>query len=635
MLKRIFLIGLALLLVVSVGLVYSNNQRIKQLIIKYLGKDTHRKIYILAQKNNELTSFNWTPEICINEISFTSGLKDDSIKGHFWVELFNPGNKSYNLSRHVLSLKYINNSEWVFPNRNIPPRGYLLVQLSGLDKSDYYADLHTNFSASPKDILILSKLDKNLNRVIDSVELVIPEIGKSISRIPDGKDFRIAVASPENANNKAGIVLMLDDKRIDNHIEFRELFSRSGARFTFDINASYRCQFHKKDNENGLCTDFGESLSDDQIDNYRKLIQDGHELGNHHYNHISVDEYINKHGEHEYLKRQIFSMDSVFEKNELPHIKSFVYSNHIRNNETDELLKLRYYNFRGVSSDTLQFKWQNERLLSGFRLDHRAEQPEFLYEILFDIMPGLIKSENVAIMWGHGVTNLYEPVNFYTSDRTLSILIQRARELGLKFYTQSELYTSTKPIKITVFQPDTSVINIRSQKIPFIILENISDFPVDIKGFYLNKNRNADDNYQIASTIVLEPGEKSKFFFSGMDSVFSKNEIHANFQLDSTDRIYLLWPDNQTVLDRLLAGHEIFLTSQTIIIPLSSDFAVSVFDKNNLLLPNEDFEWFSSDDNIFTVDQKGVLNPTNKGTAEVALKSKFTGKVLKISVRIF
>ncbi len=630
MLKRILFLSIFLVLAISAILFYFNNQQIKRTIIKFLGRDIHRKVYLLSLKNNELRSFSWTPEVCINEISFT--LKDDTINGHFWVELFNPDNKSYNLAGHFLCLNNKENTVWAFPNRHIPPRGFLLIELSGLDLSDYYADFHTSFTASENDVLLFCKLENKLNEVLDSIILIVPEKGKSLSRIPDGKAFGIAQSTPGNANNKAGIVLMLDDKRIDNHIEYRQLFNKFGARFTFDINASYRCQFYKKDNENGFYTDFGESLSDEQIKNYKKLIQDGHELGNHHYNHIRVDDYIKKHGEYEYMKRQIYSMDSVFEINDLPRIKSFVYSNHKRNAETDELLKLRYYNFRGVSSDTLQFKWKNERLLSGFRLDHRAEQPEFLYDILFKIMPKLIKTQNVAIMWGHGVTDLYETVNFYTSDRTLSILIQQARELGLKFYTQSELYTSVNPIEMTFHMTDSARNIYRNEDFPFVNLKNTSDFPIDIKGFYLNKNRSADNNYQITSTIVLEPDESSKFYFSGLDSVFSKNEIHLNFQLDSTDRIYLLWPDNKTVLNRHLVGQEKFITSEAIKITLGSKQNVSVFDQKNLQVPNEDFEWFSSDDNICTVDQTGVLKSTNKGIAEVALKSKFTGKVLKINV---
>jgi hypothetical protein len=633
--KRIGILILIFLFSFFAVMAYFNFQQIKKALLKFSGKDTHRKVYLLSQKNNELASYSWSPDVCINEISFTSGLKDDSIKGHFWVELFNPGNKSYNLSRHVLNLKNIENAEWVFPNRNIPPRGYLLVQLSGLDKSDYYADLHTNFSASPNDFLLFGRLDENLYQIIDSVELTLSENGKSLARIPDGKAFGISQSRPGIANNKAGIVLMLDDKRIDNHIEFRKLFSKSGARFTFDINASYRCQFHKKDNEIGLYTDFGEALSDNQIENYRTLVQDGHELGNHHYNHIRVDEYINKHGEDEYLKRQIFSMDSIFEKYNLPLIKSFVYSNHIRNIETDELLKLRYYNFRGVSSDTLQFKWQNERLLSGFRLDHRAEQPEFLYEILFDIMPGLIKSESVAIMWGHGVTNLYEPVNFYTSDRTLSILIQRARELGLKFYTQSELYALTNPIQMSVYLPNPDKSEKMYDKYPSVSLKNISDYPIDLKGFYLNKNKSIDKNYQIAENLILQPYDSCRFFFAENNPGSSNNRFHVNMHMDTADRIYLLWPDNQTVLCRQIVGKETLRTSVSVKTELDSDLLLSVFDQNDHLLPNDDFDWYSSDDSLIIVDNTGVIRSKKRGKAEIAIKSKFTGEVLKVDVLVF
>ncbi len=630
MLKRIVFLSVFLVLSVSALLIYFNNQQIKRTIIKFLGKDMHRKVYLLSLKNNELNSFHWSPGVCINELSFIGKHKNDSIFS--WIELYNSGNEPYNLAGHYLMVKGIETEEWVFPNRNILPRGYLLIFLSGLDSCNYYSDLHTSFTVAPVDSLVFGKIVNGSRKILDGISIPNDVMKDSYSRIPDGKAFGIAQSTPGIANNKAGIVLMLDDKRIDNHIEYRQLFNKFGARFTFDINASYRCQFHSKDNNFGLHADFGKSLSDEQIKNYKNLIYDGHELGNHHYNHISADDYLKKFGEIDYMRNQIYSMDSVFEINDLPRIKSFVYSNHKRNAETDELLKLRYYNFRGVSSDTLQFKWQNERLLSGFRLDHRAEQPEFLYEILFNIMPKLIKNENVAIMWGHGVTDLYEPVNFYTSDRALSILIQRARELGLKFYTQSELYSSVNPIEMTFHMTDSARKIYSNEDFPFVSLKNTSDFPIDLKGFYLNKNRSADNIYQITSTIVLETDESSKFYFSGLDSVFSKNEIHLNFQLDPTDRIYLLWPDNQTILCRKLVGQEIFLTSQVINIPSGSMLTVSVFDQKGFRLPNEDFEWFSSDDNIFTVDQTGVLKSANKGAAEVALKSKFTGKVLKINV---
>ncbi|NGO37908.1 hypothetical protein G4L39_00615 [Limisphaera ngatamarikiensis] len=92
-----------------------------------------------------------TPPVWITEILAgavrTNGLTDEDGDLQDWIELYNPGTEPVNLAGWTLSDDRSAPARWVFPERILPPNGYLVVFASGKDRrpTDPSRPLHTNF----------------------------------------------------------------------------------------------------------------------------------------------------------------------------------------------------------------------------------------------------------------------------------------------------------------------------------------------------------------------------------------------------------------------------------------------------------------------------------------------------------
>jgi len=88
----------------------------------------------------------WITEILAGAVS-TNGLVDEDGEPQDWIELYNPGTEPVNLAGWSLSDDPSAPARWVFPERVLPPNGYLVVFASGKDRrpSDPSRPLHTNF----------------------------------------------------------------------------------------------------------------------------------------------------------------------------------------------------------------------------------------------------------------------------------------------------------------------------------------------------------------------------------------------------------------------------------------------------------------------------------------------------------
>lgn len=95
--------------------------------------------------------------LVINEIlaSNQNGLTDEDStvtdpSPQDWIELYNRGTESVNLSGWSLSDDPKEPGQWVFPNRVLPPGGYLVIFASGKDRRSQDKPLHTNFKLSSR-----------------------------------------------------------------------------------------------------------------------------------------------------------------------------------------------------------------------------------------------------------------------------------------------------------------------------------------------------------------------------------------------------------------------------------------------------------------------------------------------------
>ncbi|MCX6895839.1 MAG: lamin tail domain-containing protein, partial [Verrucomicrobia bacterium] len=94
-----------------------------------------------------------TPDLVVNEILCgniaTNGLADEDGELQEWIELYNRGAQSVNLTNWSLSDDPEIPGQWIFPARTLAPGDYLVVFASGKNRKPAVGQLHTNFKISP------------------------------------------------------------------------------------------------------------------------------------------------------------------------------------------------------------------------------------------------------------------------------------------------------------------------------------------------------------------------------------------------------------------------------------------------------------------------------------------------------
>ncbi len=121
-------------------------------------------------------------EVVINEVMSSNGSAIADEFGFYpdWIELYNPGDETIDLTGYFLSDDIENPRRWKFPYGEIEPGGFLIVWASGRDW-----ELHTNFRIDQDgEILILSAPDGFT--VVDYLQPVFIARDVSYGRYPDG-----------------------------------------------------------------------------------------------------------------------------------------------------------------------------------------------------------------------------------------------------------------------------------------------------------------------------------------------------------------------------------------------------------------------------------------------------------------
>ncbi len=141
-------------------------------------------------------------DVCINEIMSDNESYLQSKNGEYydWVELYNKGDNSVNLSGYYLSDDQDNLKKWSFPEITIMSGSHIIIFASGLDKI-LNDELHTNFkiSADGED-LFLSDESGNIIDIFEGIEL---GENKSYGRVPDGDIFKskLEIPTPNQKND--------------------------------------------------------------------------------------------------------------------------------------------------------------------------------------------------------------------------------------------------------------------------------------------------------------------------------------------------------------------------------------------------------------------------------------------------
>ncbi|MBN1511419.1 MAG: CotH kinase family protein, partial [Phycisphaerae bacterium] len=130
-----------------------------------------------------------TPQdIVINEsmASNSSTIADEDGDYEDWIELYNPGSETVDLTGWGLSDNEAQPFRWVFPPVTIDPGAYLLVWASGKNRAILGSPLHTSFSisASGEEVLLTNAIGVRVD------EVILPPLPCDLSygRLPDGEE---------------------------------------------------------------------------------------------------------------------------------------------------------------------------------------------------------------------------------------------------------------------------------------------------------------------------------------------------------------------------------------------------------------------------------------------------------------
>lgn len=215
-----------------------------------------------------------------------------------------------------------------------------------------------------------------------------------------------------------GIALTFDDDYVDNWYKYLPLLDSLGVKATFYISS-----YHK--------------LSAAQIRKLGYIRQSGNEIGYHTTNHINIAKYLESHGEHEILQNEIYpDLIKMQQEGFYPVVFAYPYGSH--NNETDKFLKPYFKSLRALNGSPNLAKSlapsMNERLLFAMGMDVSGKRKEWMYD---EMLNSAKENGNCLVLVGHrieeGDTKLKVPL------KRLLHIISKAKELGLRFYTVSEI----------------------------------------------------------------------------------------------------------------------------------------------------------------------------------------------------
>lgn len=133
------------------------------------------------------------PEVWLNEVlpSNVAGPTDNAGERESFVELYNAGTETVDLTGLFLAPDYTNLTQWPFPNgTTIAPKGFLVVWLDGQTQQSTAAALHANFRVGPTNgsVALVRRQGPGLTpAVIDYIDYRQLTPGRSFGSFPDGE----------------------------------------------------------------------------------------------------------------------------------------------------------------------------------------------------------------------------------------------------------------------------------------------------------------------------------------------------------------------------------------------------------------------------------------------------------------
>lgn len=223
----------------------------------------------------------------------------------------------------------------------------------------------------------------------------------------------------QGAIKEPGIVLTFDDNMVDNWYRYLPFLDSAGMKATF-----YICKYNR--------------FTPEQKEKLREIQRHGHEIGYHTTNHYNMVDYVYKfkHPVEEMLKYEIEDGLKMMNKDGFyPATFAFPYGAH--NGVIDKLLKRYFHSLRalnGTSDFTKSLAaTEHNDLLYGLGIDKSSNRRD---ADILQMLKSARDNNNCAVLVGH----------YINMNGSLSVPLWRlrkiadyARELGLKYYTVSEI----------------------------------------------------------------------------------------------------------------------------------------------------------------------------------------------------
>ncbi len=230
----------------------------------------------------------------------------------------------------------------------------------------------------------------------------------------------------------AGVAITFDDIYVDSWYTARHLFIKYNAKATYFITRPH-------------------TINEDGFKKLRKLQDDGHEMAAHTLNHKGIEKhyYSDPSLVEQYLDEEVIPSIKILEDHGLK-ISSFAHPYGQHTEEYDEMLLQNFLFIRAttyswgsspiVKVDNAFYSRNNTSgLIYGVGIDNIYKNP------VEEIEEGMIRAKEnseVLILYGHEITE--NEGNYRTSQEKIEAILKSAVELGLEFYTISELRTLCK-----------------------------------------------------------------------------------------------------------------------------------------------------------------------------------------------
>ncbi len=223
---------------------------------------------------------------------------------------------------------------------------------------------------------------------------------------------------------EGGIVLSFDDRYVEEWYSLRELFIRYKARATFFITGFDR-------------------LDEEGVRMLKELQHDGHEIGSHGFRHVNATQFVKGRRVQDYLKEEILpSVEAMMMKGFTPTSFSYPYGAH--NRAIDEIVAPYFKRIRGTAPSSrgkglenmkdIYYKCDGQKILYGVGIDSSYGHS------IGDIIKGLDYAKmqkEIILLHSHRPSGDGSPYTLPPS--AIEEILRHASEIGLKFYTFSEL----------------------------------------------------------------------------------------------------------------------------------------------------------------------------------------------------